>query len=88
MHNAQINTKPTFQHILEVISRTEKKIDSSLQTISYVVIICKENVILLASCKTDKIMIMVQTVWLQKEEELSLCRSVVGMIGSTIGLKR
>ena len=33
-------------------------------------------------------MIAVQTVWLQEERELSLCRPVVGMIGSTVELKR
>ena len=33
-------------------------------------------------------MIVVRTVWLQEERELSLCRPVAGTIGSAVRLKR
>ena len=42
----------------------------------------------LGICKADGITIAVQTVWLQEERGLSLCRPVAGMIGSAVGLKR
>ena len=39
-------------------------------------------------CETDRVTIAVQTVWLQEERGLSLCRPVVGMIGSAVEPKR
>ena len=41
-----------------------------------------------ANCETDGVTIVVQTVWLQEERGLSLCRPVAGMIGSAVGPKR
>ena len=40
------------------------------------------------NCETDRVTIVVQTVWLQEERGLSFCRPVAGMIGSAVGLKR
>ena len=42
----------------------------------------------LVICEADGITIAVQTVWLQEERGLSLCRLVAGTIGSAVGLKR
>ena len=37
-----------------------------------------------STCEADRVMIVVQTVWLQEERGLSLCRPVAGMIGSVV----
>ena len=39
-------------------------------------------------CEADGVTIVVQTVWLQEERGLSLCRPVAGMKGSTVEPKR
>ena len=52
---------------------------------------CNVSLMLLsivARCEADGITIVVRIVWLQEERGLSLCRLVVGTIGSTVGLKR
>ena len=48
----------------------------------------KVHLVFHVSCEADGVTIVVQTVWLQEERGLSLCRPVAGMIGSTVGLKR